>query len=91
MTTCSRHRWKDVPNGTGSPASRRCTVCGETRLLPIEGHKCRGARMSIEVSCECGWTSHPHSGGRARSLAFAEWRTHVRRKHVSVAEINLPE
>lgn len=47
----------------------------------VTGHKCLGARLAVEVNCECGWVSCPHSGDRARAHAYSEWRDHVRSKH----------
>jgi hypothetical protein len=47
----------------------------------VKGHKCLGARLAVEVYCECGWVSCPHTGEDARREAYSEWRTHVRDAH----------
>lgn len=44
---------------------------------PVEGHKCKGARMWFSVSCECGWHSVMFHGEGARAQAYSEWRNHV--------------
>lgn len=43
----------------------------------MKGHKCGGARISVNVSCECGWRSSDWSGKGARASAYSEWRAHV--------------
>jgi hypothetical protein len=48
------------------------------KVLPLEGHKCLGARPAVVVYCECGWTSCPHTGESARGDAYSEWRDHTR-------------
>jgi hypothetical protein len=56
---------------------------GSQPVAPLSGHKCMGAKMCFEVSCECGWVSCPHSGDGARGYAYSEWRDHVRSAHAS--------
>jgi hypothetical protein len=48
------------------------------KVKPAPGHKCLGAVPAVEVYCECGWVSCPHTGERARTEAYAEWRDHAR-------------
>lgn len=57
---------------------------GVQKVEPLAGHKCLGARMAVEVNCECGWVSCPHSGETARREAYSEWRGHVRDKHAKL-------
>jgi len=61
-------------------------VFGTPKQPPLDGHKCLGAKMCFEVSCECGWVSCPHSGENSRAAAYSEWRDHVRMHHRMIAE-----
>lgn len=54
-----------------------------TKQGPVEGHKCKGARMWFSVSCECGWRSTMFHGEKARAQAYNEWREHVAKCVVS--------
>lgn len=56
---------------------------GTPKQPPLKGHKCLGARLAVEVYCECGWISCPHSGDHARAAAYSEWRDHVRSAHAN--------
>jgi hypothetical protein len=47
---------------------------GSAPVQSLSGHKCLGAKLCVEVSCECGWISCPHSGENARGAAYSEWR-----------------
>lgn len=52
-------------------------VKGYRKVLPLAGHRCLGAHPCVEVRCECGWVSCPHSGEDARAEAYSEWRGHL--------------
>lgn len=49
----------------------------DTLAAPVAGHKCAGARMSVHVNCECGWSSANWGGPGARKNAYAEFRMHA--------------
>lgn len=51
------------------------------RAEPASGHKCMGAKLSVRVTCECGWESPNYGGKGARAFAYAEWRAHVADVH----------
>jgi hypothetical protein len=46
-------------------------------------HKCKGVRVIYESSCECGWRSDQHFGGKfgdgGRAAAYEDWREHRRK------------
>jgi hypothetical protein len=50
---------------------------GQTKIKPLDKHKCKGARLAVYVSCECGWTSSNWSGTGARRSAYHEFRQHI--------------
>lgn len=59
---------------------------GSPPVDKLTGHKCLGARLAVEVYCECGWISCPHTGEHARGFAYSEYRDHVRSAHKTAAK-----
>lgn len=51
------------------------------KAKPFPGHRCKGATMSVRVSCECGWSSAHWSGSGARRSAYGEFRWHIEQQH----------
>lgn len=49
--------------------------------MVMPGHKCKGVRVIYQASCECGWRSDQHYGGKfgdgGKAAAYADWRDHI--------------